>query len=132
MLANGEKVPPVDLELAIASDALFEQVLVVGEGRPYLTAIVVLNSQAWEKYRRHKGLTVGPEDINSGAVHDLLLRRIARQISAFPGHANIHRILVSLDEWTVNSGLITPTLKLKRSELIEKYNDEIAGMYEGH
>lgn len=132
VLANGEKVPPVDMELAIASDGLFEQVLVVGEGRPYLTAMVVLNNEVWEKYRSHKGLNVGPEDINSTAVHDLLLRRIARQISAFPGYANIHRILVSLDEWTVDSGLITPTLKLKRSKLIEKYKNEIASLYEGH
>lgn len=132
VLANGEKVPPVDMELAIASDGLFEQILVVGEGRPYLTALVVLNAVAWEKYQRHKGLQVAPQSVNSGEVHKLLLKRIARQIATFPGYANIHRIFVSLDEWTVDSGLITPTLKLKRPQIIEKYAQEIEEMYEGH
>jgi long-chain acyl-CoA synthetase len=132
VLANGEKVPPVDMELAIASDGLFEQVLVVGEGRPYLTALVVLNSTAWEKYVTHKGLSIGEQDVNSAEVHALLLKRIARQVSTFPGYANIYRIHVSLDEWTVDSGLITATLKLKRPRIIERFKDEIEEMYEGH
>ena len=44
VLGNGEKVPPVDMELAILLDPLFEQAMVIGEGKPYLTALVVLNS----------------------------------------------------------------------------------------
>ncbi len=132
VLANGEKVPPVDMELAITGDSLFEQVLVVGEGRPFLSALVVLNEDAWEKYRQHNGLRVGANDANSEAVHDLLLKRIAHLISAFPGYANIRKIFVSLDEWTVESGLITPTLKLKRPRIIDRYENEISFMYEGH
>ena len=54
VMSNGEKVPPVDMEAAILQDNLFEQVLVLGEGRPYLTAFVVVNPDQWTE-------TGGPE-----------------------------------------------------------------------
>ena len=44
VLSNGEKVPPMDMEMAICLDPSIDQALVVGEGRPYLSAILVLNS----------------------------------------------------------------------------------------
>ena len=104
----------------------------MGEGRPFLSALVVLNADAWRKYYGHKGLTVGVEDVNAKEVHDLLLKRIARAIETFPGYANIHKIFVSPEEWTVESGLSTPTLKLKRARILEKYQEEISQMYDGH
>ena len=44
---TGEKVPPADMESAIAEDALFEHSMVIGEQMPYLSALVVLNKQMW-------------------------------------------------------------------------------------
>ncbi len=48
VLANGEKVPPADMEMAIALDTLFEQVMIIGDDRPFLTALLVLNPEQWE------------------------------------------------------------------------------------
>jgi long-chain acyl-CoA synthetase len=50
VLSNGEKVPPADMEIAIGFDPLFEQVLVIGEGRSYLTALLVLNADLWPAF----------------------------------------------------------------------------------
>ena len=47
VLANGEKVPPADMEMAIALDPLFEQVMIIGYDRPFLTAFLVLNPEQW-------------------------------------------------------------------------------------
>ena len=52
MLSNGEKVPPVDMEAAIMRDPLFEQVMLLGEGKPYLSVVAVLNADHWKKLAR--------------------------------------------------------------------------------
>ena len=55
VLANGEKVPPVDIEQALMLDPLIHQALLVGEGRPYLAAILVLHRRQWAQHRRRTG-----------------------------------------------------------------------------
>ena len=66
------------------------------------------------------------------AVQHELLKRIKDKLAPFPGYAKIFRVVATLEPWTVEAGLITPTLKLKRDCLIEQYEDVIIGMYEGH
>ncbi|HSH44031.1 MAG TPA: AMP-dependent synthetase/ligase, partial [Arenicellales bacterium] len=56
VMSNGEKVPPADMEAAIMLDSLFDQALVVGEGRPYLTALIVPDPQHWFGFVRELGL----------------------------------------------------------------------------
>jgi long-chain acyl-CoA synthetase len=50
----------------------------------------------------------------------------------FPGYAQVRRVSATLEPWTVENGLLTPTLKLKRAKVMEKFNAEIDGMYAGH
>jgi long-chain acyl-CoA synthetase len=103
VLANGEKVPPVDMELAVMLDPLFEQVMIIGEARPYLSALVVLNKKEAERV---------------GNITDkVLAARIAAQLKAFPGYAQVRRVAVVDEPWTVENGLLTPTMKLKRAPL---------------
>jgi long-chain acyl-CoA synthetase len=124
VLSNGEKIPPADIELAIATDPLFEQVLVVGEGRPYLAALVVLNGREWEK--------LGGRALAAAAAEELLLARIAARMASFPGYARIRRVQVTDTPWDVASGLITATLKLRRPQLFEHFAAEINELYAGH
>lgn len=58
--STGEKIPPTDMELAIQTDPLFEQVMVVGEARPFITALAVVNEAEWEKFA--KEFNVDPSD----------------------------------------------------------------------
>ena len=55
---------------------------------------------------------------------------MAKQITAFPGYAKIHRVSCQLEPWSIDDGLITPTLKLKRNVAYERFEDRITGMYE--
>jgi long-chain acyl-CoA synthetase len=130
VLANGEKVPPADMEAAIARDPLVEQVLVIGEGRPYLSVLLVLNEQQWRSAA--KGIGVDPQALREPQVEAWVLQRIARQCSGFPGYARIRRVALSLTPWTVENGLSTPTLKLRRGRIIAHFRDEIERLYEGH
>jgi long-chain acyl-CoA synthetase len=65
-------------------------------------------------------------------VEEILLSRITTQMREFPGYAQVRRVSATLDPWTVENGLLTPTLKLKRAKVMEKFNAEIDGMYAGH
>ncbi|MET0071380.1 MAG: long-chain fatty acid--CoA ligase [Candidatus Thiodiazotropha sp.] len=125
VMANGEKVPPADMEMCIAMDPLFEQVLVVGESKPYLSAIVVLNPE------HAKSLGFDPSNLSEQKQQDLLAR-VNNHLDNFPGYAKIIRVTVLAEPWSVENGLITPTLKLKRNKILERYAREYDEMYLGH
>ncbi|HEY6872062.1 MAG TPA: long-chain fatty acid--CoA ligase [Geobacteraceae bacterium] len=133
VLATGEKVPPEDLELAIAVNPLFEQVMVMGEGKPYLAALVALNERQWKKLAARLAIPPGRDDLlASERVEQALLAEIARRIIRFPGYAQIRRVHATLSPWTVQEGLITATLKLRRKELMARFANEIEALYAGH
>ncbi|MEN8177274.1 MAG: long-chain fatty acid--CoA ligase [Pseudomonadota bacterium] len=125
VLANGEKVPPADMEMSIALDNLFDQVLVIGEGRPYLSALVTLNPEICEH------LSINPHD--SGEELELrLIKRISQHLDSFPGFAKIRRVSIVEEPWTIENGLMTPTLKIRRNRILERYADRVNSLYEGH
>ncbi|MDT8398614.1 MAG: long-chain fatty acid--CoA ligase [Pseudomonadales bacterium] len=123
VLANGEKVSPADMELAIGMDPLFHQVLVIGEAKPYLCALVVVDQKQWER-----DITVD----NQADAEPVLLDRIAKCLHEFPGYAAVKRVMVIAEPWTIENDMLTPTLKIKRSKVLEFYAEEVKSMYEGH
>ncbi len=130
VLSNGENVPPSDMELAIALDPLFEQVLVIGEGCPYLSALVVLNADLWPGFAQDCGLNpLDPDSLSNPRVVSEALSRIKSALKDFPGYAKIRRVALMLEPWTVENGLLTPTLKVKRSQITGKYTKEIKALY---
>ena len=130
VLANGEKVPPADMEIAIGKDKLFEQVLVIGEGKPFLSALLVLNSEQWQKVQQEHGFK--STDLANDRLQTLLLERVASCIEEFPGYAKIRKVVAFEQEWSVEDDLITPTLKVKRPKVLAKFSAEVESMYAGH
>jgi len=133
VLSSGEKVPPEDLQLAIATEPIFEQVLVIGENRPFLAAIVVLNPGQWKLLAERLGFN--PQDQgkwNSPRVTEVLIERIAYRLKEFPGYAKVHRVHVTHQPWNIDSGLITATLKVRRQPLLDQFSEEIEALYSGH
>ena len=132
VLSNGKKVPPADMELAISIDNLFDQVMIVGENRPFLSAIVVLNSELWPEFAESIGQPADETALSSKEVKSAILKRIDELVRQFPGYAHIRRISLSFEPWTIDNGLITPTMKLKRNVISQHFAKEIENMYEGH
>ncbi len=132
VLSNGEKVPPADIEMAISNDPLFDQIMVLGEQKPYLAAIIVLNPDEWTKLAIELNISPDRSQLNDTNVINVITERIKAQMHDFPGYAKIYKIYNTLDAWTVENGLITPTLKLKRNEIMNVYQDTIDNLYEGH
>lgn len=130
VMSNGEKVPPVELENAIALDGLIEQVMVIGEAKPYLSGLVVLNEENHQKVAEQ--LHIPMEDTDNQALTNLLLEHVSNHLKAFPGYAVVRRLKVIKEAWTPDNGLITPTLKIRRKRILEHYKKEVAALYKGH
>jgi len=124
--STGEKIAPVDLETAILADPLFEQALVIGEQRPFLTALVVLNAKAWNEKKQELAAS-GKH--GEAAERVALLARIAAAVKAYPSYATPRAVWWSLEPWTIGAGLLTPTLKNKRPALEHRFAAEIERIY---
>jgi len=131
VLANGEKVPPSDMELAVCGDPLFEHALVLGEGRPYLSALVVLNGALWTECARAAGIA-DPADLRAPDSQRVLVERIGARLTRFPGYAQVRRVAATTDAWGVDNGMLTPTMKLRRTHVLRQYSAAISWLYEGH
>ncbi|MBL0038010.1 MAG: long-chain fatty acid--CoA ligase [Nitrosomonadales bacterium] len=133
VMSNGEKISPADMEQAILRDRLFELVMVYGEGRPYLTALAVVNAAGWAHLAQEAGVRADmPESLHDPRIEQQALQRIADQIKEFPGYAKINRVLLLTEPWSVDNGLVTPTLKVKRGSVVERFAKEIEQLYQGH
>ena len=107
VLSNGEKLPPHEVEHAIMQDPVFEQVMLVGEGRPFVVLLAV-TQETDEK---------------------ALLRRANEQLKSFPRWARVRRVIATRDAWNVDNGLLTPTMKLKRPIVVTRFQDRIDAVY---
>jgi long-chain acyl-CoA synthetase len=107
VMSNGEKLSPQDVELAILRDSVFEQVMVIGEGRPYPVLLAVTQ-----------------EDDEK-----TLVRRANDQLKSFPRWIRIRNVIATREAWSVENGLLTPTLKLKRPALLQAMKARIDAAY---
>jgi long-chain acyl-CoA synthetase len=133
VLSTGEKVPPADMEAAIMRDPLFEQVMLIGEGRSFLSVLVILDSNKWKKIAiQHK---LDPDLYNQKSqqqIEEILLEKISKQTREFPGYARIRRVAWLSESWTVENEMQTPTLKLRRGRILDRYQVEVERLYKGH
>jgi len=107
VLSNGEKLPPQDVEIAILGDGGFEQLMLVGEGRPFLLLVAVAK----------------------GVDEKALVKRANERLKAFPRYVRVRRAIVAPEPWTVENGLLTPTLKVRREQVLKRFADEIEKVY---
>jgi long-chain acyl-CoA synthetase len=133
VLSNGEKVPPSDMEITICLDALIEQALVVGEGKPYLSLFAVVEKEKWMKAALEHGLEGDVEALLvDKKAHKWMLDRVAERLVGFPGYAKVRAITLFIQPWGIEDGCMTPTMKLRRDVIIDNNAQAIEKMYEGH
>lgn len=131
--STGEKIPPADLEMTLVADPLFEHAMVIGEGRPYLVALLVLHPSLWQELADQCGLDgAAASSLQAPAVKTAVLKKIETLLHGFPGNARIRQVGLLLDDWSIENGLLTPTLKLKRSEIENRYAAAVRELYKGH
>lgn len=129
--STGEKVPPADLESAITSDRLFSQCMVVGDDRPFIAAVAVVNPDEFKTVCGELGLDpTKPESLQDPAFRKAALKRIKTSTAGFPNYGVPRQVHCTLDAWTIDNGLLTPTLKMKRNLIRQRYTAEINALYD--
>ncbi len=131
--STGEKVAPADLEACISEDPLFYQAMVIGEAKPFLAALVVLERSTWQELCQSLGHDPGDSTLlRAPQITDLVLDKIADLLSGFPSYAQVRAVHLSCKSWSLKDGLVTSLLKLRRQEIEKRFHSEIAALYHGH
>jgi len=127
VLSTGEHVAPSAVEAAIQNDPLFEQVCVIGDQRPCVVAILVLNREGWLLLARD--LAIDPADLDVSVATDAILSRISAQTRGLPRIWQVRAILATTSPWTIGDGSLTPTLKVKRRVVEERFKEQVDSLY---
>ncbi len=131
VLASAEKVPPQDMETTICADPLFDQAMIIGEAKPFLAALLVLNEVEWRTLANKLGIDRNtPESLHDTGAHKHIIKHLSKCLSEFPGYAQVRRVSLYLEPWSIENGLLTPTLKTKRPQLLQTFSEDIESMYE--
>jgi long-chain acyl-CoA synthetase len=129
--AGGKNISPANLEAALIRHPLIGQAAAIGDRRPYLTALVVLDPEIAPAWARARG--IGTTTLADLATHPDVVAEIDRAVREANEHVSrveqIRRHTVLAAEWTPASGELTPTMKLKRRVIAERYASEIERMY---
>ena len=129
--SGGKNISPQNIENAIFTSAFIEQAAVIGDNRKYLSALIVpafatLESWAKEKkipFSNRRDLIKNPE------VNKLFEQEIEAQLKDFGRVEQIRKFVLLETEWSQDTGEMTPTMKLKRKVIREKYEKEIESLY---
>ncbi|MFT5571819.1 MAG: long-chain acyl-CoA synthetase, partial [Cryomorphaceae bacterium] len=105
---KGKYVAPVPIEGKMASNLIIEQLCVMGSGLPKAMCVVVLSDEV-------------AGDMSKEAINASLLETMNKVNGQIEKHEVMGGIYIAKDPWTIENGLLTPTLKVKRAELEEKY-----------
>ena len=131
MTSTGEKISPVDIESALETIPLFRQTYAVGDGMPYIAVLISLDPTLWKNLLQSRVLIRRIRNLFMPAVRKKALEMVKKACRTFPAYAVPKNIALTLDEWTIDNGLLTPTLKLKRSPMQARYGHLIEEMYKG-
>ncbi|HYL08005.1 MAG TPA: hypothetical protein VEU76_05615, partial [Candidatus Udaeobacter sp.] len=129
--AGGKNISPANLEALLKQNPLVGQACVIGDRRPYVTALIVLDPEYAAVWARKAGISFAStvELAEHPAVHAEIQKAVDdcnRHVSNVEG---IKRFTILPVEWTPESEELTPTLKLKRRVVWQKYTREIEDMY---
>ena len=129
--SGGKYIAPQPIENAIRQSRFVNQVVVIGDGRKFPAALIVPNMDALASYAALKGIrhTSGNELLEDPRIIDLIDRQVAKYTSELSQYEKIKAVALVGRELTVENGELTPTLKVRRRIVVEKYKDLIDRMY---
>jgi long-chain acyl-CoA synthetase len=129
--SNGKNIAPAPIEGLLLSDPLFEQAVILGDNRPFLTLLVSPSMPHLEDLAAHLHvpITDKSELLTNPAIVEEVRSRVAAMTSKLAHHEQIRDLRILLEEFTQDNGLLTPTLKVKRREVEKRFAQLIDDMY---
>ncbi|MCU0528677.1 MAG: AMP-binding protein [Cyanobium sp. Prado107] len=131
VLSSGENIEPGPLEEALVASALIEQVMLVGQDRKQLGALLVPRSEPLEAFARQAGVRVPEDGVAEPALLRALTRECNRLLAARPGSRPDERLggVALVEPFTIENGLLTQTLKQRRDLIAERDAASIDALY---
>ncbi|MDZ8239200.1 MAG: AMP-binding protein [Nostoc sp. ChiQUE01a] len=144
VLTNGENIEPQPIEDACLRSPYIDQIMLLGQDQRSLGALIVPNLEALEKWAATQNLTLDIQsdaptssssqkiDLESKMIQDLFRQELNREVQNRPGYRPDDRIgpfKFILEPFSIENGLMTQTLKVRRHIVVERYRDIIDGMF---
>ena len=129
--SSGEYIAPQALENHFKQSQFIEQILVIGFQKPYITALIKPSFETLEVWAKGQKIhwTSAPYMVHNIKVRQKIDSEIQRLNAGLPNYQSIRAFHLTHEEWTVESGLLTYTMKPVRARILERFGKEISGMY---
>lgn len=120
--SGGKYIAPAALESELKQSRFIEQVMVIGEGQKMPAALIQINFEFVNEWVKRKGYTINDVSSDHNLI-DRIQEEVDEHNQKFGKWEQIKRFEITPDEWTIDDGLLTPTLKMKRKNIRNKYKD---------
>ncbi|MFH1150476.1 MAG: long-chain fatty acid--CoA ligase [Actinomycetota bacterium] len=130
--SGGKNVAPQNIENALKLDRYIEMAAVIGDKRKFVSALIVPSYPDLEAWAKENGVDTSDRAtmLADPKVNSFMKERIDAALADFDRHERVTRFTLLPEEMTEEGGLLTPTLKIKRKEVLKQYGDTIEAMYD--
>jgi len=126
----GKNIAPQNIENAVKTSDFISNVIVIGDKRKYLSALIALDRQHLEDFIKQNNIPDDTSDlVNNSKIIELIDEEIKVKLSDFADYEQIRKFTILPNDFTIETGELTPTLKVKRKFVEEKYKGIIDAMY---
>ncbi|RPI26293.1 MAG: long-chain fatty acid--CoA ligase [Actinobacteria bacterium] len=131
-LENGKYVVPSPIEEKLNLSGYIAANMVYGDQRPYNVALIVADELAVRKWAEENGLDASEYQalLESPEMHELMRREVDRTQESVKGYERVRDFVLASDEWTPENGMLTPSLKVKRRTVLERYGERLDALYD--
>lgn len=130
-LENGKYVAPAPLEEQLQLSPYISQCVVYGADRPHLVALIIPDMDALRTWAEGLGLPHRDDDrlLNQPETRALFLDQLQNQSARFKGYERIRNFILRSEELSINNGMLTPSLKVKRRIVLARYGEQLDDLY---
>jgi len=130
--SGGKNIAPAPIENLMLTSPLIDQVMVIGDKRKFLSALIVPNFEALQSFAQEQNIPIkdNEELVNNPKAHQYVANEVERLSADLARFEQVKTFRLMPEPFTIEAGELTPTLKIKRKVVEEKYVDMINSMYE--
>ena len=129
-LSAGKYIAPQIIENKIKESSYIDNCMVIGANEKFASAIINLNKAKVEEFCNNNNILLNVETLNSNIeLYNFIEKEISKINKTLAAHENIKRFRIVIDDWSPINGLLSQTLKLKRSKILEKYSSLVEEIY---
>jgi long-chain acyl-CoA synthetase len=131
--SGGKNIAPQPIENMFLSSKFIEQFVLIGDRRMFLTALIVPDFESLKEFARDRKIPFDTPAalVDRGEVYELLEQEIARIQKDLAHYERVRKFVLLDSPFSIEGGEITPSLKVRRKVVEEKYADQIEKMYAG-